>query len=131
MQERRAPARRDGCRICHSCRAGARRSGAKCVHGDAITRDSMLDRAERPHLFWNESEKLLCGGSWGGGRAIQFNIRKFPKVRVDDAFGSLAHEEFAAVLNDERGEAARGGGGSFVEVGKFIHVIVLKSEAVF
>src|SRR5882724_6069968 len=100
MQERRAPARRDGCRICHSCRAGARRSGAKCVHGDAITRDSMLDRAERPHLFWNESEKLLCGGSWGGGRAVQLNVRKFPQMRVDDTFRSLADEIFAAVFHD-------------------------------
>jgi len=90
----------------------------------------MLDSAERRYLFWNESEKLLCGSEWVGGRAVQFNIRKFPQMRIHNAFGPWADEEFASIPNPNaakrravRQVVCRGG--------KFTDAIVLKGEAVF
>ena len=52
-------------------------------------------------------------------------------MRIHDAGGPLANEEFAAVFHYERGETARGGCGSFIKIWKITDAIILKSEAMF
>ena len=91
----------------------------------------MFNRAKRFYVFRNEPKKFLSGGGGTHRRAIQFYVRKFPQMRVHHAFGSLTHEEVATILDDERSETARSGGGAFVEIGKFAGPTMLEGEAVF
>ena len=88
----------------------------------------MFNRAKGLNVFWKETQSFACcilGLHW---RAVEFDVGKFPEVCVDYAGGSLADEKLAAIFYDERGEAAGGGGGALVEIGKFVDALVLKRE---
>jgi hypothetical protein len=60
-----------------------------------------------------------------------FDIRKFPEVRVHDAGGPLADEKFSAALDDKRNESPRGGRRAPAKVWQFSHAIFLESDAEF
>ena len=114
---------------------------------DAIARDVVFDRAER----FDGSEAEICSvvgrvsplravmGASNGAHGVtrpttcrsDFDVREFPKMRVDNSGGPLAHEIFAVAFDDEGIETALDDLGAFVEIWKLILQILFSCDAEF
>lgn len=88
------------------------------VQGNPVARNRVLDGAERANVAREETEASSGGGFEGRLIPIQFNVWKFPKVRVDDSSGSLTDEHTTIVPCHERGEPSFGRAGASAEIGK-------------
>lgn len=62
---------------------------------------------------------------------VEFGVREFPQVRVNDPGGPLPDKEFPIAFNDESNEATRGGGDTPAGVGQFSRTIFPESDAKF
>jgi len=79
------------------------------VETDAIAGYGMPNGVKRVKLSWPHSEQVQRGSLWITIFLWNFDVRKFPQVSVEDARGSLAHQELAAMASDEGNKPTLGG----------------------
>src|SRR5262249_53943903 len=91
--------------------------GRKSIQRDAIACNRMLDRADGMQRFRSEAESLSGGCGEIRPHSIEFHIGKLPKMRVDDAGGTLSDEETILMLHQEGGETSLRGNGPLAEIG--------------
>src|SRR5947207_16025093 len=73
----------------------------KNLQPDAITRDRMVDRAERFERLSFEPQCLPCRSIQSPVIDLKLNIRKLPQMRVENTRGPLTDQQAAALFCDE------------------------------
>ena len=84
----------------------------------------MFDCAER-NRFGRDTKRLIFQN---GFFSVEFNVWKFPKMRVHDFCRALSHEELFISFKDKRHEAPFGWLASFFQVRKFFDSIFLARD---
>src|SRR5690242_6912594 len=90
----------------------------------------MFNRAERSHMLRREAKQLFHSSGRIHRLTIQFDIWKFPKMRVHHARGSLLNQKPSVMLHHKSRKSSRRRSWPFVQVRKIIYAIFLESETV-
>lgn len=101
---------------------------AEDIEGDPVTGNGVFDGAGQLEGFGAKTERRF-GDFVDVGFTIDFEVRKFPEVRIDDASGSLANQEAGVSFDHESKETSRGGGGAARDVWKQVDDAFAMSDA--
>src|SRR5208282_4723156 len=104
---------------------------AKCLQRYAVTRDGMFHRAKRFNSRSLDAQSIFCREFRIKLSVENFNVRKFPKMRVHNAGGALADKKTPVSLCHKGYKVARCGGLTFPKVRQRIHAIFLEGDAEF
>jgi len=93
---------------------------------NSITRDGVVDRAERRDGSGADSENVQRCCLRISVFLQDFKIWEFPQVGIDNACRTLTHQETVVFLGDKREKVPRGWAWTFSTVGKLMHSVALK-----
>ena len=102
---------------------------AKYFQRDAVTGDGMLHRAKRLNFRRLNFENAFVNFFYVTWTWMDFRIREFPQVRVDDPVGPLPDQETSVSLNHKGNEMSRRGGCPFAKVRQFSDAAFAKRDA--